>query len=110
MLHVENGLIDRGYECTENLARANCRESKVTIFESLEQYVKESSGFSDLVFQNFKYIFQYYFLLCSLVFVAFYVHHLVKYVRKNAILIRSRLELFKDRISLWKIWRFCSDN
>ena len=92
--HSENGLISRTYYCADKLSRANCRASKVTMFETLEQFIDEATGFSDLVLDNFRFIFlYYYFLFCSLVFVAFGVHHLVKYVKKNAILIRSQLEL-----------------
>ena len=91
--HSENGLISRTYYCADKLSRTNCRASKVTLFETLEQFIDETTGFSDLVLDNFRFIFLYYFLLCSLFFVAFCVHHLVKFVKKNAILIRSQLEL-----------------
>ena len=90
--HSENGLISRTYNCADKLSRANCRASKVTMFETLEQFIDETTGFSDLVLDNFRFIFLYYFLFCSLVFVAFCVHHLFKFVKKNAFLIRSQLE------------------
>ena len=62
------------------------------MFDSEPEYTKELSGFSNLVLENFSRLFLYYFLLCSLVFGAFAGHHLIKFVRKRAILIRSRFE------------------
>lgn len=93
MRHSENGVIARTYECVDGAARDSCRKSGVSVFESLDEYIdvyiQQYSGFADLGYDNFESIFLYYFLLCSLIFVAFSVHHLVKFARKNAILLRS---------------------
>ena len=104
MRHVENGLISQMYECASKLAQKNCRASEVTMFDSLESYTEDYTSFDDLVLQNFKHIFIYYFLLCSLVFVAFTVHHLAKFVRMNWILIRSRFEPVIHVGALWLAW------
>ena len=76
------------------------------MFDSLDQYTDEFYGFSDLVIENFRWIFIYYFLLCSLVFVAFTSHHLVKLVQKSqeTMPIRSRLEPVMRVGALWLIW------
>ena len=102
---VENGLISKTHDCVDNLARTSCRASKVSQLESLEAYIEEYSGFSDLPLDNFRFIFLYYFLFCSLVFVAFGVHHLVKLVKKNATQIRSQLEVYANRILFWRTGR-----
>ena len=103
--NTENGLIWRTYDCADKLIRANCRASKVTMFETLEQFIDETTGFSDLVLDNFRFIFLYYFLFCSLVFVAFGVHHLVKLVKKNATQIRSQLEVYANLVVRILFWR-----
>ena len=81
--NTENGLISRTYDCADQSAQSNCRASKLSLLESLDAYIEEYSGFSDLVLDNFRFIFLYYFLACSLAFVAFDAHHLVKFVKKN---------------------------
>ena len=89
MSYTENGLSERLVYCIDQAARSSCRNSKIELFESLDQYIEEYSGFSHLVLANFRFIFLYYILYCSLAFVAFGVHHLVKFVSKRAILLRS---------------------
>ena len=97
MRHAEHGMLNKMYDCTDNAARASCRGSKnsLSLFESIEAYMDdyEFSGFSDLVLDNFRFIFLYYFLFCSLVFVSFCVHHLVKYVKKRTVAVRPHRRL-----------------
>lgn len=72
------------------------------MFESLEDYIETFSSFSDLEIENFYFIFLYYGLICSLVFVAFSVHHLVKFARKMAI--RFLLEQLIKADAPWRTW------
>ena len=61
----------------DKVARQACRSSKVSLFETLDEYVQEYSGFSDLALDNFRSIFLYYLLFCSLVFAIFCAFRLV---------------------------------
>ena len=76
--HFENGMVGSMYDCFEKEAMATVRRSNVSYFESLEEYIEEYSGFSDLDLENFRYIFLYYFLFGSLIFIVFLMHRLVK--------------------------------
>lgn len=60
------------------------RRSGVHVLESTEAYIQEFSGFANLGFKNFMYIFIYYFLFGSLVLVAFCVHRLVGFAKRIA--------------------------
>ena len=93
MLHAEHGMLNKMYDCTDNASRASCRGSKISLFESIEAYVDEYLAFSDLVLGNFLFIFLHYFLFCSLVFVSFCVHHLVKFVKKRTVAVRPHRRL-----------------
>lgn len=94
----EAGLLSKVYTCARELSQTNCRISKVTIFESVPEYIEQYSGFSDLILENFHSIFVYFFLVCSLIFVAFCMHHLVKCVEKRRVLIRLWLRSMFHRI------------
>lgn len=96
----EAGIISRSYDCIDTAARASCRSSKISLFESLESYTEFSSGFTDLVVENFKYILLNYFLVCSLVFVAFGLHHLIKIAKSSP----TFLWLLSSSYSLTKRW------
>lgn len=78
--HSENGLWNRMFDCTDSAAKAACRALKITVFETKEQYINDFSGSPDLVLNNFYFIFLYYFLFCSLIFAAFILHHLAKFI------------------------------
>lgn len=97
---TESGLWSRMFDCTERAGRASCRASKVSIFESLDEYVSTYSSSSDLSMNNFHLIFLYYFLFCSLIFVAFCLHHLVKFIKRRAIIIRSTISHYLAEIRL----------
>lgn len=99
MSYTENGLSERLVYCIDQAARSSCRNSKIELYETLDQYIELSSGFSDLCLQNFQYIFLYYLLYCSLVFVAFGVHHLVKFTRKRVIFLPSSLSDYRIRMA-----------
>lgn len=104
--HTESGLMARIFDCVNQLGRSNCRASKVTIFESLKAFVEEYLKFADLCMANFRLIFLYFFLFNALVTGAFGVHHLVKCIKRNAILIRSRIDsLFNPVRSLFRFVR-----
>lgn len=83
-------------ECTCNTGRAAREKSKIPLFETIDQYMEEYLGFSNLVFDNFESIFHYYALFCTLVFVAFCVHYLAKFTWKRTILLRYSL---RDRFA-----------
>lgn len=95
---TEAGLFVRMTDCIEKSGRATCRASKIAIFRNLEDYLEEFSDTSDLVLDNFRFIFLYYFIVCSLVFVAFAGYHLVKFAKKMGILIRSALRNYFARL------------
>lgn len=104
MRHLEAGLFKRLYEgCIEQVGRDSFRASKMRLFESLEAYVNEYSGFSDLVLDNFWPIFRYYFFICSLVFVTFCAHHLTKLIEKRTIFVRLLLRFYMMRILSWVV-------
>lgn len=90
--NTENGIMSQLFVCVRQASQDTCRASRVSIFESIESFVEEFSEFSDLVLENFRYIFLYHFLICSLVFVTFGVHCMVKFARRNVNLIRRLLE------------------
>ena len=69
--------------CTEQSAKDNCRKLEIGLFEYEKDYIEENSVFSDLVLDNFWRIFLYHWLICSLVFVAFCVHHLIKFAQSG---------------------------
>lgn len=98
---TESGLWVRCYDCIENLGLANCRTRRISVFESLKEYIADYSTFANLVFDNFRYIFYLHFLVCLFTFVAFAVHHLIKFTRKRAISISALLELCVNRIFFW---------
>ena len=95
MLHGENGLAARLFDCIDKAARASCRRNEILMFETLEAYIDEYSGFSDLVLDNFRSIFLYYFLFCSLVFAAFSMYHLANLAKRR---IKKRIIL---KLSSW---------
>ena len=66
-------MVVRMYHC-DQAARSSFRRSKIELFGNLEDYIEAYSEFSDLVLDNFRFIFLYYFLLCSLAFAVFCVH------------------------------------
>ena len=85
--HLENGMAGEIYRCILSNARScirnNDRKYGVSVFENLESFFEETSGFSDLVLENFSRLFLYYFLFCSLVFLAFCIHHIVNFWKKQ---------------------------
>ena len=83
--HIENGLMKKLDECKANAGMDSTRKHGISVFESLEEFIEDSSGFSNLGMPNFRYIFLFYFLICSLIFVAFCVHHLANFIKKRAI-------------------------
>ena len=116
MRHVENGVIDQMYNCMDREARRTSRASKVSLFQNVEEFVDEYSGkiwpffsrnsrtlmvfsfpgFSDLVIDNFRYIFRNHAIICSLVLAAFCAHHLVKFlVKKYPLFVRHLRELWQ---------------
>lgn len=87
MLNIEHGVFTMLYNCIDNEAKESCHNSKLSVFETLAVYIQEFTGFSNLVLDNFASIFHYYFLFCSLVFVAFCMHHLVKFIKTTYIVV-----------------------
>lgn len=82
MRHTENGVFTRLQDCFERVGKTSLRSSsKMSVFESVEDYENEYSNFSDLVLDNFRIIFLYYFLFCSLLLATFYVHQLLQLAR-----------------------------
>ena len=74
-------------DCIDKNGRESCRAAKIGLFENLTKFIEEYSGFSNLVLENFSRLFLYYFLICSLVFVAFCLHHLVKVAKKSTLIL-----------------------
>ena len=82
ILYTESGLIQQSYRCLSQAAESTCRKNKFKIFGSLSEFVEESEGYSNLVLENFQYIFLYHLLACSLVFAAFCLHHSFNFIGK----------------------------
>lgn len=93
-LYSEGGLFVKFYNGLDEEKERASRAEKVVLIGNVEQYIAEYSGFSDLDLANFRFIFLYYALFCSLVFAAFCAHHLVKFIRKfwNSILLQLNRE------------------
>ena len=113
MRNAERGLMARLYDCIDTAASESCRTSKVTVFGTLEAYIDEHSHFANLVLDNFRFIFLYYFLACSLVFVAFAVHLLVKFDKMMHIVIFVKLRwlqvqnfFFKATLFFFRLLKF----
>lgn len=100
--YTENGLYSKGFDCVDQVARESCRRAKVKMIETVEEFIDEQSGFSDLVLENFRFIFTYYFVLCSLVFIAFLIHHLIKFVNKSIPDVRSLMRRCFNRFWSWR--------
>ena len=92
MLHNENGLTSNIYRCYANTAQDACRASKVNVFRDSNKFMEEHSAFLNFVLENFRSIFLDFSVVCTLMLIAFGVHHLVKFVKRRSILVRSRLE------------------
>lgn len=89
--YTENGMIIKMYKCAHHNSRAACRTEGVSLFQNLDEYIKENSGqFSDLVLNNFWSIFFSYFVACFIAFSAFCVHNLVKFVKNVIEIVKSR--------------------
>ena len=74
--------------CMANAATEQTRASKIKVIENVEQYNEEFLvAASVLVVANFKSIFQYYFIFCSLIFAAFVIHYLVKFAKNRIIVV-----------------------
>lgn len=100
------------YDCADRVAKEAFRSSKVSLFSNLEEYIEQLTEFSDLEFENFHYIFLFYFLICSFVFGAFCVHHLVNLAKKRNYLRRftsSLKELIaRVHLSVTRVFRSLS--
>ena len=81
--YTEVGLVNRMYGCIKNAASESFRNDEVNLFQKLEDYTDQYSGFSNLILNNFRFIFIFYFLFCSLPFLAFCLHHLVNWPRNS---------------------------
>ena len=91
---AENGIFVRFLDCGDKIARTSCRSSKITLYENLNQYEQEYSGFSNLVLDNFYCTFHLYTLLCLLFFAAFAVHHLVQLIKTIAVIARPLVAFY----------------
>ena len=107
-------MIIKMYKCAHHNSRAACRTEGVSLFQNLDEYIKENSGqFSDLVLNNFWSIFFSYFVACFIAFSAFCVHNLVKFV-KNVIEIvkrrrnRTEIDVFAVLFPLWLVFDMLS--
>ena len=89
--YLEMGMWSRLSQCTDESSRTSCRLSEISVFESLDEYIEEYSGFSDLELENFRFLFLYYALACLLTFTTFITHHLVKFIRKMHFFVQSVL-------------------
>ena len=85
---TEHGLMRKMENCMAQSAESSCRASRITVIGDVDQYTEEYTAASDLVLENFRYIFLYHFLICSLLLLAFGLHHLAR-------LAKSRVRLFR---------------
>lgn len=78
MLYNEHGISSKLTQCFDRVTKEACRVSGVLVFRDLDKFVESRSGFSNLVLDNFRFILLYYFLFCSMVFVAFCLQSFTK--------------------------------
>lgn len=81
----ENGLTANMYECASSCAAEPSWMPMVKVFRTLNDYVSQHSGFANLTLDNFRTIFLLHFSICFLVFIAFSMHHLVKFVKSRVL-------------------------
>src|SRR5699024_309069 len=86
----------------------------VSLFQNLDEYIKENSAqFSDLILNNFRYIFLSYFVACSLAFGFFCVHNLVKFIKRIIKIVkrkrnRTEIDVFAVLFPLWLVFDMLS--
>ena len=76
MRYGEGGLWLRIYDGIENAKEKARWASEVEVYQNINQFAEKHS-FSDLVLNNFWFIFFYYFLASSIVSLAFAMQHLL---------------------------------
>lgn len=81
MLYNEFGIPVEMNRCFDRSTKEACRSSGVLVFRDLDKFVKEYSGFSNLVLENYLSIFLYFFLFCSAVFVIFCLKQFCEWAR-----------------------------
>lgn len=106
MRNIEHGIFAMYYNCLDGVGKKSCHTSKISIFGTLEEFIEENSSFSNLGIANFRSIMLYYFLFCSLVFVTFCMHHLVKLIKWMRILIFVKLCWLQVKQLLLKLTLF----
>lgn len=87
----EAGFFVRLFRRIESEKERLSRAKQVALFETVEQFIEEFAGFSDLVLPNFRSIFFIYFLFGAFVLATFFVHRLVKFTKER---IRFRRSFF----------------
>lgn len=79
----EYGLTNRMFECIVKSAKSVVRNNEFSLFANLKSYIEEFSGsFSNLILENFRYIFIYYFLFILLAFAVCVGHRVLVIVAK----------------------------
>lgn len=80
--YLESGLFDNVKQCQQGNSEITAGYN-LKVFKGISEFVGSKSGFSNLVLGNFRTIFVGYFAICSLIFLAFCLHHLVVFLQKN---------------------------
>lgn len=86
-------MVVRMVDCIEKEAKESFRRNEIRLFSNLDEYLDEYSRFSDLVLDNFRFVFLYYFLFALLVISIAFVHHGLVLFAKT--MIRRRNQSFQ---------------
>lgn len=84
MIYSEHGQFEKMYRGLESNRDKAHWISQMVIYSEAKKFVEDNStSFSNLGFANFRFIFLYFFLVCSLLFVAFSMHRLIEFVKRQ---------------------------
>ena len=83
MIYGEYGLFLKLFRGFESAREKILWGSELTIYGDVKEYVEDHSSSKDLGYANFRFVFFFFFLVCSNVFLAFSAHRLIELVKKN---------------------------
>ena len=92
-------MVTRMFDCIAKQAKDVFRNEGISLFTNVEAYVEAYAGFSDLVLDNFRFVFLYYFLFGLQIFAVAFVHQCLVMFSKTMTRKRNRrLKYFRNRI------------
>lgn len=99
---IENGISQKVEECMAFNTFINTRKS-VTIFRTIEEFIRDKVGFDDLVLSNFKSLFVAYFSFLVLIFIVWVIATLIAKYRRPRPRFRTRRTRFRSRVHVVQI-------